>query len=270
MFQHIFHDEPMFEPFSQSDLQMVEQTLGVKLPEDYVALMKVHNGGNLAYNMLRYGDGPDDEEYFPNIYGIDAEEGIIESPYLVEEWEIEKGLVLFSGEGHYWLAFDYRETTTNPAVIYIDQEYEYFLKVADSFTALVAKLTLPEPDEEDDDEDAEFPFEREDMTEQQLTQYVLDGIEAQYIFNGFYQFARENCDMTWYISTALTALKNPASEQVPRRIVKEVLVKLKGTSYKKWPFPLLMEFISVLAQCDDDVALAYVPKLQAEVEKYKK
>lgn len=270
MYTYIFEDEPDFDHFSEETLHLVEQKLGVVLPEDYVALMKVHNGGSLAYNMLRYGDGPDDEEYFPNIYGIDAEEGIIESPYLVEQWEIEKGLVLFSGEGHYWLAFDYREPTTDPAIIYIDQEYEYCLKVADNFTALVAKLTMPERDEEHDDEDAEFPFEREDMTEQQLTQYVLDGTEAQYIFNGFYQFARENCDMTWYISTALIALKQPASEHVPARIAKEVLVKLKGTSYKKWPFSLLAEFIDILAQCEDDVALAYVPKLQAEVEQYQK
>lgn len=50
----------------------------------------------------------------------------------------------------------------------------------------------------------------------------------------------------------------------------KVLVKLKGTSYKQWPFLLLAELIDVLAQCDDDVALAYVPKLQAEVAQYKK
>lgn len=122
MFHYIFEDEAEFDDFSLEDLKKLEASLGVKLPESYVNLMKVHNGGTLAYSVLRSGRVPDGEVEITDLRGIDLEEGIGETNYLVEEWGMEKGLVIISGDGNYWLALDYRKHTGNePPVVYIEK-----------------------------------------------------------------------------------------------------------------------------------------------------
>jgi hypothetical protein len=33
---------------------------------------------------------------------------LLDTPYLVQEWELPTPVVLLSGDGHYWIALDYR------------------------------------------------------------------------------------------------------------------------------------------------------------------
>ena len=140
MFEYIFDGEADFEPFSDEDLKQVEEKLGVKLPASYVELMKVHNGGDLAYSLLQSGRLEDGEAEIDNIYGIDLEDGIGNSPYLVEEWEMEKGLVVFSGDGNYQLAFDYRKDDEEPSIVYFEDEKPK--KIAKNFKLFLKKLTI--------------------------------------------------------------------------------------------------------------------------------
>ena len=61
----IFEGEAEFDDFSLEDLKKVEETLGVKLPDSYIELMKLHNGGDLAYSILHSSRVPDGEvEYY--------------------------------------------------------------------------------------------------------------------------------------------------------------------------------------------------------------
>ncbi|MDQ7860318.1 SMI1/KNR4 family protein [Peribacillus frigoritolerans] len=54
--------------------------------------------------------------------------GILENDYYIKEWELPEGLILFNGDGHTWLAFDYR----NP-IVYVDVDLEQTIHIADSF-----------------------------------------------------------------------------------------------------------------------------------------
>lgn len=134
MFDYIFDtdigvDIETLDDFTDEKLEQVEKKLGVKLPVAYVEL----NGGTLSYNEFHSNKVPDGEVYIHSIKGIDAEDGIGESDYLVEEWEIEKGFVIFAGDGHEWFAFDYREYKgDNPCVFYIVDEGKP-KKVAEDF-----------------------------------------------------------------------------------------------------------------------------------------
>lgn len=241
MFEYIFEGEAEFDDFSLEDLKKVEETLGVKLPDSYIELMKLHNGGDLAYSILHSGRVPDGEVEIENIRGIDLEEGIIESNYLVEEWEMEKGLIIISGDGNYWLAFDYRNYAGNePAVVYIEEDAESKPKqVAKTFELFLKKLKQPEED------DFEFDLEDDEdeivYTKEEFEKNISKGKSYVEISNGFYQFAREECDMEWFIKLALQAIKLKKFERLPISIGEHVLMKMNKVPSEKWPINLLTE-----------------------------
>lgn len=242
MFHYIFEDEAEFDDFSLEDLKKLEASLGVKLPESYVNLMKVHNGGTLAYSVLRSGRVPDGEVEITDLRGIDLEEGIGETNYLVEEWGMEKGLVIISGDGNYWLALDYRKHTGNePPVVYIEEDTDEKPKqVAKTFELFLKKLEKPEEDDfdieyEDDDEDDII------YTKEEFEQLVKEGKSDIEIANCFYQFASMDCDISWFVELAIKAMKAKITDDLPYGIGEEVLTKLNETPKEDWPIELLDE-----------------------------
>ena len=85
---------------------------------------------------------------FEHLYGIgpagQAETiTMLDTPYLVQEWELPSPVVLLSGQGHYWLALDYRHCgpAGHPPVVWIDNEMDHELTLAPSFRAFVERLT---------------------------------------------------------------------------------------------------------------------------------
>ncbi len=243
MFEYIFDGEAEFDDFSLEKLNKVEKDLGVKLPDSYIELMKLHNGGDLAYRILHSGRVPDGEVEIENIRGIDLEDGIIESIELVEEWELDKGFVIFSGDGNYWLAFDYRNDVGNePAVVYIEEDAENKPKqVAKTFELFLKKLKEPEEvDFEDEDEDEDL------YTKEEFEKNVSKGKSFIKIADGFYQFAREECDMEWYITLALKGIKLKKFERLAVSIGKSTLVKMDNVPSEKWPINLLLELSEVM------------------------
>ena len=92
--------------------------------------------------------------------GLDPEEdrSIFHSASLVETWGLPEKLILIDGDGHTWLALDYRESAKNPKVIVIESDTSNSLVVAHSFQAFIQSL---------------FPYES-----------VYD-IESNFIHNGF-------------------------------------------------------------------------------------
>lgn len=242
MFDYIFEGEADFEDFSLDDLKKVEKLLGVKLPESYINLMKIHNGGTLAYSILRSGRVPDGEVEITNLRGIDLEEGIGETNYLVEEWDMEKGLVIISGDGNYWLAFDYRKYTGDePPVVYIEEDTDEKPKqVAKTFELFLKKLEKPEEDdfeiEYDDDDEDDIIY-----TKEEFEQLVKEGNSDIEIANCFYQFASMDCDISWFVKLAIKAMKAKIADDLPYRIGEDLLTKLNEISKEDWPIELLDE-----------------------------
>jgi uncharacterized protein YndB with AHSA1/START domain len=141
-------------PLSDEFLQLAEEKLQVKLPESYIQLLKVQNGGYLVYDSHPTAvptSWAEDHIYIDELFGITFspyETSIIESPELIEEWGLPKELILISGDGHSWVALDYRRVKENPPVIYIDLEQEKIIELAPNFDVLLEGLTVWDKQEE--------------------------------------------------------------------------------------------------------------------------
>lgn len=130
-----------------------EALLGVTLPVEYVALLRVRSGGAVA---PRYSAFPTrdlfasavmNHERFEFCSGIGpASPSITESPYLNREWGQPDELVLLHGEGHWWIALDYRSgRTAEPSVAWYDNESGEDVTLADTFVSFLDMLKDPPP-----------------------------------------------------------------------------------------------------------------------------
>jgi hypothetical protein len=129
-----------------------EALLGVRLPAEYVELLRVRNGGTVvrersAFLVDRPTSWAPDHVPFQDCAGIGAEfPSITHSPYLNVEWGQPDGLVLLHGDGHYWVALDYRSgRTIEPSVVWFDNEVGDDFELADSFGKFLRGLTAPPP-----------------------------------------------------------------------------------------------------------------------------
>ncbi|MFP3809573.1 SMI1/KNR4 family protein [Bacillus sp. SIMBA_005] len=148
-------DDPYtLKKISEKDIMKTEKKLGVKLPQEYKNLVLEQNGGYLECNAFPT-DKPtswaEDHIQFDHLLGIGKKEGILESDYLIKEWELPKDIILISGDGHSWVALDYRNTTENPPVHFFDLEMEEDFKLADSFNEFISKLYIDESDDSEPD-----------------------------------------------------------------------------------------------------------------------
>lgn len=153
-------------PLTEDVRQEVEKLLGVALPDSYVTLMRERNGGNLEEQLVLFdGKIPEGMEYYVGdgyisigaIFGINpnpnAMGSITQTTYMTKEWGLPDGLVLLDGDGHIWIALDYRQIKDNPPVIYLVSDTGQYITIADSFAEFLKKMV---PFESVYDEDGEF------------------------------------------------------------------------------------------------------------------
>nr|MDH3163666.1 SMI1/KNR4 family protein [Bacillus licheniformis] len=150
-----YEDEDPYKlkSISERDIQKAEKKLGVKLPEEYKALILEQNGGYINFNAFpseRPTSWAKDHVQFDYLLGLGKKAGILESKYIIKEWELPDNLILIHGDGHTWIALDYRETKENPPVHYFDSEFEENYKLADSFGEFLSKLYTDNPMDDDD------------------------------------------------------------------------------------------------------------------------
>ena len=137
-----------------------ERQLRVRLPVDLVSLLRIQNGGYVrdefsVYPTSRATSWADDHVVVNEIAGIGSEGlSLLESPALNAEWEQPDELVLLSGDGHWWIALDYRERgrEAEPPVVFYENGSDGApddLRLADSFREFVCGLVSePQNDEE--------------------------------------------------------------------------------------------------------------------------
>ncbi|MCY7433233.1 MULTISPECIES: SMI1/KNR4 family protein [Bacillus] len=147
---------------SEAEISKAEKKLGVTLPDTYKKLILEQNGGYTIHNAFpttHSNSWAEDHIQFNHLLGIAEDEGIMDSAYLIKEWELPEGLVLINGDGHTWVAMDYRKTKKNPAIHYFDVEMEEDFKLADSFDEFVERLYTVEytVDEEATEVEYELP-----------------------------------------------------------------------------------------------------------------
>ena len=129
-----------------------ERALGVTLPESLLRLMRIRNGGVVAdaWDAFPLADGADHVS-FGEVCGAapaDAPESITlgDTPYLIGAWGLPSSLVLRSGDGHTWVALDYRAcgAAGEPSVVYVEADTDVDVQLAPDFRAFVEGLVPSE------------------------------------------------------------------------------------------------------------------------------
>lgn len=135
------------EPLTDKLVKIAEEKLKVKLPKSYINLLKEQNGGYIKFDSFpsnvptSWGDS---HIIIDHILGIGEENGILENEYLIQEWEMPENIVLISGDGHSWIAFDYRNKKEEPSVIYIDTDSDQIIELAPNFEIFLNGLYVEE------------------------------------------------------------------------------------------------------------------------------
>ncbi|MFB9903576.1 SMI1/KNR4 family protein [Allokutzneria oryzae] len=139
-------------PVTDEQVGEAERLLGVRLPASLVELLRVRNGGYVAdawnaFPTTKRTSWSADHVPFEQLAGACEPEhwpSLANTPYLIEEWELPQGLVLLSGDGHYWVALDYRACgpAGEPSVTWFECEADLDeLPLAKDFRTFVEGLT---------------------------------------------------------------------------------------------------------------------------------
>ena len=146
------------EPPSDELILEIEQELGYKLPQSYVALMKQHNGGlthKTCYPMTGHTGWADDHTAIRGIKGIGRIKiyslcGQAGSQYMINEWGYPQIGVMICDTpagGHTIIMLDYRKCGKDgePEVVLVDEEDNYSINfVAKDFETFVRGLVTPD------------------------------------------------------------------------------------------------------------------------------
>ncbi|MFC5753789.1 SMI1/KNR4 family protein [Actinomadura rugatobispora] len=137
-------------PLTEEAVGEAERELALRLPALLLDLLSVQNGGEVAEAWDAFPtDEPNswspDHVPFPDLLGIGRREGtlsLLDTPYLTQEWGLPSPVVLLSGDGHYWIALDYRASGVDrePSVTWLDADRGTELALAPDFRSFVEGL----------------------------------------------------------------------------------------------------------------------------------
>lgn len=134
---------PAYLPYVHSELRDVDilkaqRQLGFPLPEDFLQVLSVQNGGPIRFALpdsmgsMIAGIGPT----FPSITNFDLTEAQDSVDFSLE------GLIPFDGDGHWYYCLDYRDDDLNPSVAWIDVECNAQQRTAATFTEFLGMMEL--------------------------------------------------------------------------------------------------------------------------------
>jgi hypothetical protein len=135
-------------PLTEELIAIAQGRLGVKLPEEYITLLRIQNGGytqGFGYPMNRRTTWSEDHVPLHDLFGIITDPGhrtaqnILATEYMIKEWGLPPQQVLLSGEGHWWISLDYRAGAC-PSVAWLAIESGEDFQIAPSFAAFLEGL----------------------------------------------------------------------------------------------------------------------------------
>lgn len=168
------------------EVAKAEKKLGVTLPDTYKKLILEQNGGYIIHNAFpttHSNSWAEDHIQFNHLLGIAEDEGIMDSAYLIKEWELPEGLVLINGDGHTWVAMDYQKTKENPAIHYFDVEMEEDFKLADSFDEFIEGLYTAEYTADEEAAEGEYELSEVHLSKEELEAiFELDVLDEENLY----------------------------------------------------------------------------------------
>ncbi|WP_370948093.1 SMI1/KNR4 family protein [Amycolatopsis sp. cg5] len=140
-------------PLTSEAVIEAERLLDVTLPASLIDLLSIQNGGQVVPGLQACPTTEPtswSEDHVPvdQLMGIGRKDNVLsllDTPYLVQEWELPEPLALLTGDGHWWIALDYRKSGRRgePSVVWLDVERSEELVLAADFRAFVERLTSP-------------------------------------------------------------------------------------------------------------------------------
>lgn len=139
------------ETLTDEMIANAERQLGVRLPKSYLDALRTKNGGSTIgqYIKLPSQHVPDhlsryvDHGYIAvlELNGIGSgDDTILETDYYVGEWGLPSPIVILSGEGHWWIAFDYRVAHENPPIVFLDSDSGDTLYLSNDFASFFSSI----------------------------------------------------------------------------------------------------------------------------------
>ncbi|MCL1125877.1 SMI1/KNR4 family protein [Shewanella surugensis] len=141
-------------PYDNEACFHIESELGIIFPKSYLDLLRKWNGGysDPSYQIKIEGNVPIDLDYYlregfwdvSSIAGIWDSKGECSMLYLLDvakEWGLPEKVIPLQGDGHTWVAFDYRgSNNAEPKVIFIESDENKSFILANNFNDFVGKL----------------------------------------------------------------------------------------------------------------------------------
>jgi len=142
------HEERNYRVYTiEERIAMFEAEYGVKLPPEYLPYVATKGKGVVKLPACEnemtefyFGEG---FYSFAQLVGIEPDpygSSLFDSASLCEEWGLPEKLILIEGDGHTWLALDYRASDSYPQVIVIESDEGHHLLVANSFQEFVQSI----------------------------------------------------------------------------------------------------------------------------------
>ena len=202
LWEHEPLDEYELEELTEDIIIKAERSLNIILPDFYVELMRIQNGGRLFKNSIEIAKKILIVDHLLGI-GSRKNEGILITPYMVKEWGLPNDIVLISGDGHSWFFLEYRQKKEDPCVSFLDTEENIAIIVASNFKEFIDKLSR-------DSEVNEFELVSENSySTGQLEREVEKGDDPFLITDSFLYYSVADCDLDWLVSQAIIVMDNP-------------------------------------------------------------
>ncbi|MEK4020415.1 SMI1/KNR4 family protein [Bacillus sp. FSL K6-3176] len=209
------------------EVAKAEKKLGVTLPDTYKKLILEQNGGNTIHNAFpttHSNSWAEDHIQFNHLLGIAEDEGIMDSAYLIKEWELPEGLVLINGDGHTWVAMDYRKTKENPAIHYFDVEMEEDFKLADSFDEFIEGLYTVEYTVDEEAAEGENELSEVHLSKEELEAiFELDVLDEGNLYKIQYYPMVDLKEIEWLFKKMQYHIENTKDEDVLYQVADTIL-----------------------------------------------
>ena len=135
-------------PLTDKMVSVAENELQVKLPTLFIELLKIQNGGytnGFAFPMTVKTTWSENHVPLSELFGIvtdkaiETAHNILDTQYMIEEWGLPEKQVLLTGDGHWWITLDYRQSEI-PSLRWIDIECDQDIHIANNFEDFINGL----------------------------------------------------------------------------------------------------------------------------------